>query len=102
VLKEESEAAHARVLHGSNRGMAGAFRSGDLGGSFRSGKMSLGGRMSGGESALFFWFGPAHRAADRQDVPQSKFFDFHITIIQHAEGEKWSIVLSYRVNATRD
>jgi hypothetical protein len=35
-------------------------------------------------------------------VPQSKFFDFHITIIQHAEGEKWSIVLSYRVNATRD
>jgi hypothetical protein len=74
---------------------AKTFRGRSFGGSERAGEMCLDARMSGGQSALFFRFSLAHRAADGQYMSQREFLGLHVAIVQHFQLKRWSIVLVY-------
>ena len=89
------------LLQDSHRGLHEVFRARDLGGRLLAGEMRFCRGLSRGEGALFFRFGPAHRATHRQDVTQWELFRVHVNSIQHRQAEKWSIVLFVGSSCTK-
>jgi hypothetical protein len=77
VLEKDAKATAGDLHQDSQSPLNQAFRGWDLGSGQGSGEMCLDARMTRSEGALFFRLGPAHRAADRQDVPQRKLFSLH-------------------------
>jgi hypothetical protein len=70
VMEQDAKAPAGRVPQNSHCGLAKILGTANLGRGQAAVMVSLYARLSGAEGALLFGFSSAHRATDRQHLPQ--------------------------------
>jgi hypothetical protein len=78
VLEKGMKARARHSLHDSQSGLPKVLWRRNLGSGHRSGEMRLKGRMSCAKYAFLFRFRPAHRATNRQYMPQRELVSFRV------------------------